>query len=170
MEADMMKIIVSNLAEGEHKYEFKETVEYLELIDLKAKDGINVYVTLDKSDMQIHAIIKVSSVLIFPCDRCTDDFEFALDTEFDVVFKYSKSDVELKSTDNDNIFFISPETNNIDLKQVVRENILISLPMRHVPEETDGICSFCKKDINEILRIEIKQELNPVWNKLLNKN
>lgn len=166
----MMKIIVSNLAEGEHKYGFKESVEYLELVDLKAKDGINVYVTLDKSDMQIHAMIKVNAVLIFPCDRCTDDFDYTLDTEFDVVFKYSKNELELKSTDNDNIFFISPETNNIDLKNVVRENILISLPMRHVPEENDGICSFCKKDINEILRIETKQELNPVWNKLLNKN
>lgn len=170
MEADMMKIIVSNLAEGEHKYGFKESVEYLELVDLKAKDGINVYVTLDKSDMQIHAMIKVNAVLIFPCDRCTDDFDYTLDTEFDVVFKYSKNELELKSTNNDNIFFISPETNNIDLKNVVRENILISLPMRHVPEENDGICSFCKKDINEILRIETKQELNPVWNKLLNKN
>ncbi len=166
----MMKIIVSNLAEGEHKYGFKESVEYLELVDLKAKDGINVYVTLDKSDMQIHAMIKVNAVLIFPCDRCTDDFDYTLDTEFDVVFKYSKNELELKSTNNDNIFFISPETNNIDLKNVVRENILISLPMRHVPEENDGICSFCKKDINEILRIETKQELNPVWNKLLNKN
>jgi hypothetical protein len=39
-----------------------------------------------------------------------------------------------------------------------------------VPEEVEGICSYCKKDIKEILRIEIKQEINPVWNKLLNKN
>ena len=166
----MMKIIVSNLAEGEHKYEFKESEVYLELVDLRTKDGFNVNVTLNKSDMQIHAIVEVSSVLIFPCDRCTDDFEFNLNTEFDVVFKYSKNDVELNSTDNDNIFFISPETNNIDLKNVVRENILVSIPMRHVPEENDGVCSYCKKEINEILKIEIKQELNPVWNKLLNKN
>lgn len=166
----MMKIIVSNLAEGEHKYEFKESEDYLELVDLRTKDGFNVNVTLNKSDMQIHAIVEVSSVLIFPCDRCTDDFEFNLNTEFDVVFKYSKNDVELNSTDNDNIFFISPETNNIDLKNVVRENILVSIPMRHVPEENDGVCSYCKKEINEILKIEIKQELNPVWNKLLNKN
>ncbi len=166
----MMKIIVSNLAEGEHKYEFKESEVYLELVDLRTKDGFNVNVTLNKSDMQIHAIVEVSAVLIFPCDRCTDDFEFNLNTEFDVVFKYSKNDVELNSTDNDNIFFISPETNNIDLKNVVRENILVSIPMRHVPEENDGVCSYCKKEINEILKIEIKQELNPVWNKLLNKN
>ena len=166
----MMKIIVSNLAEGEHKYEFKESEDYLELVDLRTKDGFNVNVTLNKSDMQIHAIVEVSAVLIFPCDRCTDDFEFNLNTEFDVVFKYSKNDVELNSTDNDNIFFISPETNNIDLKNVVRENILVSIPMRHVPEENDGVCSYCKKEINEILKIEIKQELNPVWNKLLNKN
>ena len=166
----MMKIIVSNLAEGEHKYEFKESEVYLELVDLRTKDGFNVNVTLNKSDMQIHAIVEVSSVLIFPCDRCTDDFEFNLNTEFDVVFKYSKNDVELNSTDNDNIFFISPETNNIDLKNVVRENILVSIPMRHVLEENDGVCSYCKKEINEILKIEIKQELNPVWNKLLNKN
>lgn len=165
-----MKIIVSNLADGKHDYEFHENVDYLELNDLKPKDGINVDVTLDKSDMQIHAIIKVHADLIFPCDRCTDDFDYVLETVFDVVFKYSKNDLEIQSSDDDNMFFISPETNSIDLKNVVRENILISLPMRHVPEDNNGICSFCKKDINDILRIDIKQEVNPVWNKLLNKN
>ena len=170
MGSGMIKIIVSNLAEGEHKYEFKESVDTFELSDLKTKDGINLSVTLDKSDMQIHVVIKVETILIFPCDRCTDDFDYFLDTEFDVVFKYSKNELELNSTDNDNMFFISPETNNIDLKDVIRENILVSLPMRHVPEEIDGICSFCKKDINDILRIESKQEINPVWNKLLNNN
>lgn len=166
----MMKIIISNLAEGEHKYQFKESVDFFELTDLRVKDGINIDVRLDKSDMQIHAIIKVNAELIFPCDRCTDDFDFMLNTEFDVVFKYSKNELELKSNDNDNLFFISPETNNIDLKNVIRENILVSLPMRHVPEEVDGICSFCKKDIKDILKIESKQEINPVWDKLLNKN
>lgn len=166
----MMKIIVSNLADGEHTYKFRESAEFLELEAVKTKDGFEIDVRLDKSDMQIHVVVSVKAVLVFPCDRCTDDFDYKLDTEFDVVFKYTKNDEELKSTDNDNIFFIAPETNNIDLKDIVREYILVSLPMRHVPEEENGVCTFCKKNINDILKVETKQEINPVWNKLLNKN
>ncbi len=166
----MMKIIVSNLADGEHKYEFNESAEFFKFVDIKPKSGFNISVTLDKSDMQIHVMVSIKAELIFPCDRCTDDFEYCMNSDFDVVYKYTKNDEELMSTDNDNMFFLSPETNNIDLKEVVREYILVSLPMRHVPEEKDGICLYCKKKVDEILRVETKQEVNPVWNKLLNKN
>lgn len=166
----MMKIIIANLADGEHKYEFKEPISFFEVNDIKAKEDISVEATLFKSNLQIHAKVNIKGELVFPCDRCTDDFIFLLNTDFEMVYKYTKDSTELESNDDENIFFVSPVTNNIDLKDIVREYILLALPMRKVPEETDGICTYCKKDIKEILRIENKQEINPVWEKLLNKN
>ncbi len=166
----MMKIIISNLADGEHVYEFKEEPSFFELEDFKTKDGLNVKVNLFKSNMQIHAKVRLEADCFFPCDRCLEEFDFKLENEFDAVFKYSKDEEELKSNDDENLFFISPETNKIDLKEIVREYALLSVPMRKVPEEKDGVCVFCKKNIEEILRKNKEQEINPVWNKLLNKN
>jgi uncharacterized metal-binding protein YceD (DUF177 family) len=82
----------------------------------------------------------------------------------------SRGDEDVDADVDENMFFIGPETNKIDLKEVVREYIVLSVPMRKVPEEKDGVCCFCKKNIEEILRKNKEQEINPVWNKLLNKN
>jgi uncharacterized metal-binding protein YceD (DUF177 family) len=165
-----MKIIISNIADGEHLYEFKEEPGFFELNDFRTKDGLNIRVKLFKSNMQIHAKISLLAKCFFPCDRCLEEFDFKLENEFDVVFKYTKDEEEINSSDNENLFFIGPETNKIDLKEIVREYVLLSLPMRRVPEEKDGVCCFCKKNIEEILLKNREQEINPVWNKLLNKN
>jgi len=165
-----MKIIISNIADGEHLYEFKEEPEFFELNDFRTKDGLTVRVELFKSNMQIHAKVNLSAACFFPCDRCLEEFDFKLENKFDVVFKYTKDEEEMKSSDDENLFFIGPETNKIDLKEVVREYVLLSLPMRRVPEEKDGVCCFCKKNIEEVLLKNREQEINPVWNKLLNKN
>jgi len=165
-----MKIIISNLADGEHLYEFKEEPEFFELNDFKTKDGLNVKVVLFKSNMQIHAKVSLHAECFFPCDRCLEEFDFKLQNEFDVVFKYTKDEEELNSSNDENLFFIGPETNRVDLKELVREYVLLSLPMRRVPEEKDGVCCFCNKNIEEVLLKNREQEINPVWNKLLNKN
>jgi uncharacterized metal-binding protein YceD (DUF177 family) len=165
-----MKIIISNIADGEHLYEFKEEPGFFELTDFKTKDGLNVRVELFKSNMQIHAKVYLKAECFFPCDRCLEEFDFKLENEFNVVFKYTKDEEEISSSDDENLFFIGPETNKIDLKDVVREYVLLSLPMRRVPEEKNGVCCFCKKNIEEVLLKKREQEINPVWNKLLNKN
>lgn len=165
-----MKIIISNIADGEHLYEFKEEPSFFNLDNFKTKDGLNVKVNLFKSNMQIHAKISLLAECFFPCDRCLEEFDFNLKNDFDVVFKYSKDEEELNSTNDENLFFIGPETNKIDLNEVVREYIVLSIPMRKVPEEKNGVCCFCKKNIEEILLKNTSQDINPVWNKLLNKN
>jgi uncharacterized metal-binding protein YceD (DUF177 family) len=165
-----MKIIISNLADGEHVYEFKEEPSFFELEDFRTKDGLNVKVNLFKSNMQVHAKVHLFADCFFPCDRCLEEFDFKLENKFDVVFVYTRGDEETDADSDENMIFIGPETNKIDLKEVVREYIVLSVPMRKVPKEKDGVCTFCKKNIEEILRKNKEQEINPVWNKLLNKN
>ena len=41
--------------------------------------------------------------------------------------------------------------------------------MKKVPEEKDGICLGCNLNIEKILKTENTTEINPVWEKLLNK-
>jgi uncharacterized metal-binding protein YceD (DUF177 family) len=164
-----MKIIISNLTDGEYLYEFKEQPDFFGLDDFKTKDGLNIKVNLFISNVQIHAKINLSAECFFPCDRCLEEFDFKLENDFDVVFKFSKDEEELNSSNDENLYFIRPESNTIDLKEVVREYVLLSVPMRKVPEEKDGVCCFCKKNIEEILLKNKTQEISPVWNKLLNK-
>ena len=164
-----MKIIISNLAEGEHLYEFSEDAETFELGDYVIKDKVAVSVRLNKSNSQVYADVNFRCRFEFPCDRCLENFEKDISGSFIVVFKYSRDPDELKSGDDENIFFIPPEKNFIDLSGMVRENILVSIPMRKAPDEKDGRCAYCGKTEEEILRNTETKEINPVWDKLLNK-
>ncbi len=164
-----MKIIISNLADGEHLYAFDEDAEIFSLGDYTVKDKILVNVRLVKSNRQVHAAVNFNCNFVFPCDRCTEDFEMNIAGNFEAVYKYSRDPEELGSGEGGNIFFIAPEKNFIDLTELVREYILISLPMRKAPAETDGKCSYCGKTEEEILQNKKTQDINPVWDKLLNK-
>lgn len=165
-----MKIIVSNLVDGEHKYVFKENVDFFDIDDVKTNGDIVINVLLNKMYRQLHLKINIEGEFIFPCDRCLDDFSMKLKNEFEAVYKMNKEDFDADESQDDNIFYISPEVNYIDIKDIVRDYILLAIPMRKVPEEKDGICLCCNKKIEDILKVEIKPEVNPVWNKLINKN
>jgi hypothetical protein len=42
--------------------------------------------------------------------------------------------------------------------------------MRKVPEEIDGVCVKCKRNIDKILnKHEKTDDINPVWDKLLER-
>ncbi|MDD5361104.1 MAG: DUF177 domain-containing protein [Ignavibacteria bacterium] len=164
-----MKIIISNIAEGEHFYDFKEDPAILNLEGFVLKDEITANVRLLKSNRQIYVEVKYSCNFVFPCDRCLLEFEKNISGSFEVVYKYSRDPEDISTGNDENIFFISPEKNFIDIKELLREYIIINIPMRKVPEETEGRCSFCGKTAEEILRTAAPEEINPVWNKLLKK-
>ncbi|MCE1166238.1 MAG: DUF177 domain-containing protein [Bacteroidetes bacterium] len=125
--------------------------------------------TAIQSNRQVYAAVNFDCNFIFPCDRCLEDFGMNINGNFEAVYKYSRDPEELDSGEGGNIFFIAPEMNFIDLTELVREYILISLPMRKAPGETDGRCDYCGKTEEEILQNKTTQEINPVWDKLLNK-
>jgi uncharacterized protein len=163
-----MKIIISNLSDGKHNYDFCEMPDFFDLHDYKTEGGITVNVELLKYGGQMQAKIFFRGDFFFDCDRCTKNIKLEISNTFEVIYKYSKRPEEVDLKD-ENLFFITPETNHINLKDIVREYILLSIPMRKVPPEQNGICLECKLNIDEILESEKKNEINPVWEKLLNK-
>lgn len=163
-----MKIIISNLSDGKHCYDFCETPETLDLADCKTDGNIAVKADLQKYGGQIQITVFFSGGFLFNCDRCTQLIKIEVANTFEVIYKFTKKAGETEVTD-ENIYFILPETNHINLKDIVREYILLSVPMKKVPPEKDGICLGCNIKIDEILKIEKSNEINPVWEKLLNK-
>ena len=151
-----MKIIISNLSDGKHDYEFCETPVTLDLEDCETEGDITVKAELQKYGGQIQVTVLFRGDFLYDCDRCVKKIKIELSNKFEVIYKFTKKAGETEVTD-ENIFFISPVTNNIDLKDIVREYMLLALPMRKVPpEEVTEFALTVNKDMKEILRIEIK--------------
>lgn len=168
-----MIINISNLSEGEHTFVFNVTGEELDLQELELKDDIKVKVILYKTHNQVDLRINVTGDAKIPCDRCLEDFDFRINNDFELIYKYSYNKDEINENEDilNDFKVISPDVHNIDMKKEIRDYILLSFPLKRVPEVVDNVCVFCKKNIDELLKAPEKKEINPVWEKLLkNKN
>ncbi|MCX6165967.1 MAG: DUF177 domain-containing protein [Ignavibacteriae bacterium] len=168
-----MIINISNLNEGEHSFVFTVTGKELELIEFDFLNDIKVSIVLFKTHNQVDLKINIDSFVKLPCDRCLEDFVFKINNDFELIYKYSynKEDIDEKEDLLNDFKILTHDVHNIDINKEIRDYILLSFPMKRVPEVNDDICMFCKKNINNILKPSEKGEINPVWDKLVkNKN
>lgn len=165
MDRNDLKINISNLKDGDHVYDFDLRLDEIDIDDIELVNDAKANVLLHKSGNQTSMVTKLTGKFKFQCDRCMEFYEHELDNKFEIIYKFDfKDDVEYE---NDEIKFISPNTNFIDLKSDIRDYILLSVPMRRAPEEKDGVCKYCHININEIVNVRNEEEINPVWEKLI---
>ena len=168
-----MIINISNLKEGEHSFIFTVTSNELDLNEFEFSEDIKVKIDLYRTHNQVDLRIHLDSVVKLPCDRCLEDFEFKINNDFELIYKTSYDKNEINEDDDElNDFKVIPaDMYNLDLNKDIRDYVLLSFPLKRVPEEVDDICLFCKKNINEILKPKAVKDINPIWEKLLkNKN
>ncbi|MDZ4712372.1 MAG: DUF177 domain-containing protein [bacterium] len=166
---DNLKINISNLKDGKHKFDFNVKAEELSIDEVVIPSDIIVSAELYKTGNQISALVDLNGTFKLQCDRCLDDYDSGFNNRFEIIYKTDfKKDVKTVDDEpEDDIKFISQNTKFIDLKNDVRDYILLSIPMKKAPAEIDGNCSYCKKNTEEMLSIKSKEDVNPVWEKLL---
>lgn len=166
----MFKINIHNLKEGEHKYDFTAVSKDFDFDseDIEVIDDIFITATLYKIGTQISVKIELKGKFKFQCDRCTEDYVHDFKTEFNIIYKYQFKDTYIdEKNEDDEIKFIAPNTVFIDLKEDIRDFILLSIPLKKAPEEKDGVCLYCKKNIEQRIADNSPKEINPVWEKLI---
>jgi uncharacterized protein len=166
-----MNINISNLKQGEHSFVFTVTGEELDLKEYNFLNDVKVDLKLFKTHNQVDLRINIDSIVKLPCDRCLEEFDFEINNDFELIYKYSYDKDEINNYEDllNDFKVISPDVHNIDLNKEIRDYVLLSFPMKRAPEVKDDVCLFCKKNINEILGRQEKEDINPVWEKLLKK-
>ena len=92
--------------------------------------------------------VEVTSV----CDRCLATARFPLDAGFDLFYKPGSAipraeEVEIDEGEAQIGFY---ENGGMELEDVLREQVLLALPMQRVcSEDCKGICPVCGKNRNE---------------------
>jgi len=161
-----LKINISILQDGEHNFDFVVTPKKLDIDAVEIITNTAVEVKLYKTGNQFDLNINVQGKFKLICDRCMEDYIQDFDNSFELIYKYDFSKDEINNEDDD-IKFISPKTNFIDLIEDVRDYILLSIPMKHVHGERDGVCTYCNKDTSKLLNIVRQKEISHVWEKLI---
>ena len=96
--------------------------------------------TLGEIRIRGHVNVRMRS----DCDRCLEPAEFPVDANFDLFYRpAARAEYEGESE----VAFY--EGGGVGLKDVLREYILLSMPMQRIcREDCQGICPFCGRNRN----------------------
>ena len=107
------------------------------------------------------------------CDRCLEAFSLHVNIDDRLFVKYGQKDKEL----DDDVVFVSPDENQIDLSQFLYEYLVLSIPVKKVHPVDERGNTVCNMGMIEKLKKHIvseeSEEIDPRWNdlkKLFDKN
>jgi uncharacterized protein len=102
---------------------------------------------------EVHVRGKVEGILETECDRCLGRATFHVDTPFDLYYKLLdpaapvEDEIALDEGEAEMGFYELP---GLELEDILREQVLLQLPMQRVCSETcKGICPVCGGNRNE---------------------
>jgi uncharacterized protein len=108
-----------------------------------------------KDKQQFRLVGTVRTTLELPCSRCLEPFSWPVDSTFDLRYqprsentgRSSETDgIEIEEDDLSTAFYTNDE---IDLGQLMREQFLLSLPMKPLcSEDCKGLCPVCGTNLN----------------------
>lgn len=105
-----------------------------------------------KDKQNFRLVGEVKTTLELPCSRCLDPFVLPVDATFDLRYQPhaeaggKNDEVEIEEDDLSTAFY---ENDEIDLGQLMREQFLLSLPMKPLCSDAcHGLCSICGTNLN----------------------
>lgn len=158
-----MIIKYTNFSDGIHKLKFEEPVEKLGLDNLFL-GNVAVDCTMDKSIHQVVLNCKLAIKAHLNCDRCNEDYETELNSEFLLSFLFVHEKIE---SDDFNLKYLSPDQDKIDISEDVIEYVRLTLPMKNLCNENcKGLCPYCGINLNEKKCNCTEIKYNDVWEPL----
>lgn len=168
-----MIIDLITLGKSPKSFEFSLSPEEIGLDgeDAKLKNTVNIRGKLTKHIAQTDVEGEIRAKIEIECSRCLQEIEQKVEFGFEAVFVTAENytsakEAELTAEDLD-VSII--EGNEIDLKELVREQILLNLPEQvFCTEDCKGLCPKCGANRNLIDCYCIEKEIDPRWAGLKN--
>jgi uncharacterized protein len=164
-----MRIEVENLTEAGEPFAHTYAPGGLELDSESASLSAEARVAgrASRRGEEIRVRGKIEAGVEVACDRCLAPVAVPLEVEFETAFipqaraAAAAENVELHAEDMGLDAF---EGDAIDLDELVREQILLALPTRHLcGEECKGLCPACGADLNAGRCGCEQKETDPRW-------
>ncbi len=149
----MVRIDIHTLKPGVHEFDLAPSANDLE-IDAEQFQDISVHVRLEISRRNIMAMLGTNATVRLECDRTLVEFTQHITGSFGVLFAPPETIENIESEHGgDDIRSLSATDEYIDLTDVARDTLLLSVPVRKVAqgaEEAEIQTTFGEPDETEI--------------------
>lgn len=168
-----MKVDLAKLENVRTSLEFIFKAEEIELEsdEVKLIDDVKFQGELVKHIAQNDLNGEIRTKVELECSRCLNKLESSLEIPFEAKFVSPENYTELKEKelDSEELEVSIIETNEIDLTEFVREQILLAVPAQSFcKEDCKGLCLKCGANKNLIDCKCEEKEIDPRWSALKN--
>lgn len=143
----MIKIKVSNLSNGRYDYVFEGKVDEIGISD-PYTGKFRSDITLTKYDNQIILDSETAITANLVCDRCNKEFNSDIISKYRMVYLFKQA-FDSDENEKEEVVYIHPETDKIDLTDDIRDYAILAVPMKKLcVEDCKGLCAKCGKNLN----------------------
>jgi len=148
-----------------HLEEGPEVLE-LEAEGVTFEKPIKAELTVSKSQDQLICRGKVTSSVKMECSRCLTEYDQSISSALDFVIDLTGNLDGMKS-EEEGYFFADPTSTFFEIDDLVREAIILSLPLKPLcSEDCKGLCPICGTDLNRSQCSCVKEKTDPRWDQL----
>ena len=121
----------SGLSEGKHQFEFKVDDRFFaEFEGSEVEKGkLDINIELEKRSTYLRLTFSIKGFVELICDRCLENFDFPVESERELLVKFSEKPVE----DEAELIYLHPTDFQVEAAQYIYEFVILSLPIRRVP-------------------------------------
>ncbi len=104
---------------------------------------MKVEVSFEKQDRMVVLLVSGSGYYASDCDRCLAPIQVPVDFNDRMIIKIQEADL----TQEDEVYYLAPNTSHIDLKPFVHESVLLHLPIKNLRDCQKDEFQFCDQDV-----------------------
>ena len=170
MAESKFSIKLNNLKNGENKFQFSINNELLTKFESDLMENIEAeaQLILTKENTELEANFNIKGIMTLSCDRCLQPFPLPFEANERVLYIFTYKSQE---NEEDEVFYLPPETTSIDLSQDIYDFICMQIPFKKLPEGCPG--EICPPEIVKVLNLDkpegeddSEKEIDPRWAKL----
>jgi uncharacterized protein len=149
----------------------EENPETLELcVDgASFEEPVKVELSVSKSGDQLICRGQVKTSARLECSRCLSIYDQPLISNLDFAVDFGENPLPIyrDKSEEGNYFVADPSSVFFQLDNLVRETIILALPLKPLcSEDCKGLCPVCGTDLNKSQCNCVKKEIDPRWEKL----
>lgn len=124
------KLMLKSLPKGTHTFEFhldKQFFVNMENTEVRDAD-VNVVLSVVYNGTFYDMTFKVTGTVTLLCDRCLDNLDVPVDTDYHVIVKYGES-----YDDSSDEMLVIPESDNyLNVAYIIYDTVMLAIPIKHV--------------------------------------
>ena len=160
----------SGINEGKHLFDFSADHRFFAGFEESEieKGNVSIQVELEKRTTYLRLTFVLEGEVELICDRCLEPYLQPIESRNLMLVKFSETETD----DGDEVIYIHPGANQVEVAKLIYEFIVLSIPIRHVhPEDQDGK-SLCDPEmlqkLDEYKATDLPEidPIDPRWNDL----